>query len=1121
MISAAIQLSRNVSRPVEHARQQPREELCQDAAALEANVLAPPAILAKTMPPDADGTLHRDRLHQLLDRCLNKQITWIAARAGAGKTRLLAGYLVTQKTPALWYNCDEGDSDPATFFYYLRLAAGKLSLELSASLPLLNAEYLFGASVFAHRYFEKLSSLLQHSGAREQIHDAPFGLLILDNYQEIAARSELHAMLAHGLEELGPGIRVVVLSREEPPEPLARLRAYGRMALVEYEDLRFTAEESIALMEARHAGMDREAMRCLHDLAQGWAPGLLLMHERRQMPHDPEGGADDMHLSGIFDYFAEEIFNRREVEVQQFMLVTSLLPTVNAARADSLLQINSSARILARLCRQQLFVEPLPTQNPEYRYHPLLRRFLSSRAAMVYTREELNAYRCRAGILLEQCCQIEDAARLFQDAGDHALLAGLVRNYAASLLAQGRNKTIMGWLNAIPEELRNDSWLTYWRGMAAFPSDLNLARQCLRTALQSFRALREWAGVYLSWAGLVDTCSIDLNAWKPLDDLIQLFDELQQENASFSGVETELLVYSRLLTALTLRKTDCPEQVHQCQEHLQALLHSAPSTEIECDVLFTSCLYALWKGEHGKSSILLKNARPQLPHHELSPFRRIRLKLIAGVHAWVAAEYDEAEQLFFEALQISGDSGVQIFDALLWSFIVAANLARGAKEKAQEYLARQQECALRQQRLLDLYFYHVNMAWRALLCMNPEEALEYLQFALEQAERVGNPYYRALACLGMAQAFELQKAHDKSAEQLQNARLMNHSMQSYLVEWYINLIEAWRNLQLGAEAEALLGLYRALTLARKYGFVHLEFYLPDVMRTLLARALMENIEKEYVLTLIGKLKLTPPEHDESNAWMALGLEEWPYPVRIYTLGKFEIRLHGEPLTCCGKDQKKPLDMLRVLIALGGSEVSEEQISDLLWPDSEGDLAHKSFQMTLSRLRRLLADSNCLLYRGHHLTLDDKACWVDSIALQSFPAVSEDTSDAEDSGLRSRALRLFQGPFLPGKASFECFDARRHLLNKQHLRLLRGEGRRAEGNGLWQTAAEFYQRALGIDDLSEHFYRRLICCQRKMGENSDAARTYMRCVTRLQQALGISPSSETTSLYAAMTRPVGS
>lgn len=109
------------------------------------------ASIAKITRPRTRGVFPRERLYQRLDETRKYPVTWISAPAGAGKTTLVAGYLETKKIPCLWYQVDEGDTDIATFFSYLGMAAQKAAPQKRKPLPFLTPEYLQGLSTLTLR----------------------------------------------------------------------------------------------------------------------------------------------------------------------------------------------------------------------------------------------------------------------------------------------------------------------------------------------------------------------------------------------------------------------------------------------------------------------------------------------------------------------------------------------------------------------------------------------------------------------------------------------------------------------------------------------------------------------------------------------------------------------------------------------------------------------------------------------------------------------------------------------------------------------------------------------------------------------------------------------------------
>jgi ATP/maltotriose-dependent transcriptional regulator MalT/DNA-binding SARP family transcriptional activator len=1071
--------------------------------------------IAKISPPKVLEATQRPRLFKLLDQCGKSPVTWASAPGGSGKTTLVASYLYARSVPCIWYNCDEGDADLATFFYYMGLSAKKALPRRKISLPLLTQEYLAGISTFARRYFEKLCGHLSSRRLSSADRAGTAGVIVLDNYQDVPAKSLFHSMIVAGMEGISEGVRVLVISRGKPPASFSRLEANGRITRLDYEEIRFTLDESTHLARKRIPRLGTEAMRRMHEMAQGWAAGITLMLERGKIP-GPEASAEaDFSYEGVFNYFAGEIFDGMDQGTRVFLLQTALLSQLDVSLVNKLTGGDTAQKILSSLHSHHLFTEKLSGSGQNYRYHPLLKEFLLNKASSVYSSTEVAMLRRKAAQILDEAGLIEDAAKLYADAKDQHGLARLIKLHARELLDQGRNKTVEGWLAGISAELADDPWLLYWRGMSSIPADMADARTFLEKALTLFRAGEDVLGIYLSWAGIVDTYFFGLDEWPLLDNYIKLFEELRRSHASFPNQETELIVSSRMFIALTLRNTDQPQRIQSWLERVHELFQTNPSFEIQMDTLFCASIYFLWTGAYDKNAVLLERMDTETRSRKSSPFSLIRVKLMLGIHHWITAEYDAALRNLTEGLQISEESGVHVFDSLLWSFRSAAELAPGNFERAEESLEQQKVAMLGSDTALNAYFYHVNAAWYALLVENPSLALEHLELISAKAARMGTPYYRALWHIGMAQTKFLLDLRKEATKHLETARSIGQSMKSQVIDWYSLLVEAWFQLEQGKTAEGLLALHRGLSLGRRFGYVHLEFYQPVVMRSLFSRALDEKIEPEYVKGLIRKLTLTPPDAGNLHPWTASYTEEWPFPVKIHTLGRFDILLHEEPLQFSGKEQKKPLEMLKTLIALGCVEVSAERLTDALWPNADGDLAHKSFETTLSRLRGLFATGSCLLYRSGRVSLNPLCCWVDSSALERHLAALRSASPEEAAVLREKILSLYQGEFLETDVALAQTAIPREKYRRGVLSIILAEGTSCERNKEWASAADHYTRGIAIDNLAEEFYLRLMVCQRELGNYSSAARTYLECRNLLRDELGIAPSPKTTAIYNSL------
>ncbi len=937
------------------------------------------------------------------------------------------------------------------------LAAKRASPRRPASLPLLTPEYLTGIATFTRRYFEKLFDCLLSLRPSASAGAALTRVVVLDNYHHVPADSPFHEMIATGLDGVPGKVRVMVVSRIGTPASLVRLQAGGKLATIEYEDLRYTIDEVGELVRKTVPGLGDEAIRRIHEAAQGWAAGIVLMLERSGLHRASAETAGNFSYDGVFDYFAGEIFGGMEPAIRDFLLKTAVLPTLSVSLANRLTGNDSAERMLSTLHRDHLFTEKLSGSEREYVYHPLWREFLVNRAKMAYSSAELAGTRRQAALLLEEAGRVEDAVRLYSDAGDRDGIARIVKDRARELLTQGRNKTVEGWLAGIPEEPSDDPWLTYWRGMCFFPADMPRATRYLEQALKAFRADSDCLGIYLSWAGIADSHAFGLDDWQALDGCIALFEELTAAWPSFPSPETELLAASRMIVSLVLRKTDDPRRIDRWLERVSVLLEETSSFDIKMDAVFFMSIYFVWKGEYDRNAVLLERAEAEMRFRKTSPLGIIRVKLMLGIHCWITAEYDAAIGNLSEGLRIAAESGVHVFDSELWSFRAAAEMTRGHMERAAEALERQRVSVASGGKALDAYYYHVGAAWRALLEENPSLAAEHLHTISATTERMGTPYYRALWHIGMAQTEFLLDRPADAAMHLKAAQSIGSAMESPVLEWYAFLIDASLQLEQGRQAEGLLALRRGLSLGKRYGFVHLEFYRPAIMRVLFARALEENIEPEYVKGVIRKSALSPPVKAGLHHGPVFCPETWPFAVKIYTLGRFEIHIDGQPLVFSGKEQKKPLGLLKALIAFGASEVPQDRLTDELWPEADGDLAHKSFEMTLSRLRRLLFGEVRVLCRSRKVTLNPLNCWVDAVALSRLLNAMPDTPAKHIPLLCDRALALYRGEFLDTGDAPVCAVPRREVLKSRVLTLILAAGCFLEETGDWERAAGYFSR----------------------------------------------------------------
>ena len=101
-------------------------------------------------------------------------------------------------------------------------------------------------------------------------------ILVLDDYHVIDSKPVDQA-LTFLLEHLPPQMHLVIATREDPPLPLARLRARGQLTELRAADLRFTpAEAAEFLNRVMGLNLSAEDIAALETRTEGWIAGLQL-----------------------------------------------------------------------------------------------------------------------------------------------------------------------------------------------------------------------------------------------------------------------------------------------------------------------------------------------------------------------------------------------------------------------------------------------------------------------------------------------------------------------------------------------------------------------------------------------------------------------------------------------------------------------------------------------------------------------------------------------------------------------------------------------------------------------------------------------------------------------------
>lgn len=1062
----------------------------------------PPA-LAKLTRPRLYGAVARARLFQLLDQRREHPVVWISGPPGSGKTTLIASYVTEREIPGIWYQIDSGDGDPATFFYYMGLAAERMVRGKHSPMPLLTEESVPELFEFGRRYARELFARLPEGAT-----------IVLDNVQEAPADSAVAQLLEVWSEEVPEGINVLCISRAEPPAVLTRQVSTGRLALIDWDAMRLTLEETRQIAAVKHKISDQILTR-LHEQSEGWAAGITLMLERIQRTGDLPEAIAAQSREGVFDYFAGTLFDRQPADVRHILLCTALLPRITPLLAAKLTGNPNAGKLLDSLHRRHLFtnrrqverslsstsIKPVNAAVSEtiYEYHALFREFLLQKLEEDYTPSALRRLAQDVAALLEQSGEIEDALELNRIGEDWDSLARLLIDHAPHLLRQGRGQTLREWIAMLPASMAvNRPYTQYWLGVLLIPVDQAQAQVALERAFQEFETTDEHVGQLLCAARIIEAIFRayvrlpDLNRW------IAVMDCLLVDGLVFPDRDVELTVYTSLGLAAFHTQPRHPG-LKRSMERICALLQEGLAPEQMVTAGDTLSRYYAMSYQPEEFVRIISLVSPVANDPSIPTLNRLYwwARVADGMRS--VGRYAEADIAMRKAESLAEDYPGHAAVFMVRFFRFALDVARRHLTGMAEQLLEIRRPANPTHRLVAMAD-----AIAATHTKSLDEALHLCRLQAAACAASGPFFAEVMANVLLAALLAQSRKSDELATLVADIRGQAAGTYMDHVGTQLLIVEAYAAIESGQLQKARELLNMATSSQNDTNFFTLT-PIPRVLAGAFSFALDNGIGTARIKAWIRRLCIPPEE---------VTTEYWPWPVRIRCMGRFSISIEDELLQFKGRSPAKPLELLKLLVSAGPGGLPARAIADQLWPDLEGDAALVNVDTNVHRLRKLFKQDPLLVSEGR-VAINRKRCWVDAWALEHLDSISSDGAPDCLQNRAAEALQLYRGHFLDLDAEQAWAVAYREKLRSELIRLVSAGGKSMEQNGKIPEAIELYERAIKLDNLAEPVYRQWMGCLRERGETAEAIKVYRRCKEMLSIVLGVQPSAETQAIAAVL------
>lgn len=1030
--------------------------------------------------------LRRQRLLDFLHLYLDRKLVLVSASAGYGKTSLLVDFAADTELPICWYSLDAGDKDPALFLEYLVAAiqrrfprfGGRITAVLRQAELQTNRDACIGA----------LITDLQELDA--------FFVVVLDDYHVVEGEVVINQLLDRLLLYLPENVHLILASRTVPSGlTLTRLTARQEVAGLGVNDLRFTPEEIRAFLEKKYSLEITPALAAeLAAQSEGWIAGLVLTTPTLWRGVFQEWVKTSGAGSQLFEYLASEVLTQQPVELQQFLLETSVLSEMDVSECNELLECSDAQTQFLAAERRNLFVSRL--EEAGYRYHHLFREFLQTRLRETQPARWRDLQE-RAGSLFERRGRLEMAVDYWYTAGRPEQAARVLAIVAPDYYERGRWMTLTRWLEALPEAesgkypalLLCRAQLSSESGAAAGAPDL-FARA--RAGFEAQGDTVNVARVWLEQARLESDPTVSMKMCRSALGILPETDFLRQALAQ------------RTMGNIAARQGNMPDALEYL-ERAAKLYEIANARMLQADAESDLGNAYLAVGDRSRAEFCFQNA---LNHAERvgNPARLANVLNSIAIAKYQQGALEEAFDLLQEALQQARAAGYLRIEAYVRASMGEVRRDYGDLAAALEDFRAALELAEKIREQFLSTFTRTTIGEICRLEGDLATAERILSDAMQDVTAHLSGYEIALVQLGLG-ALKLDLNEAAAAEHhLRHALPLferaNAKREQARTHFYLARVA----LRQKRSADAVRHVRVTARLGKELG--EDQFLTADAARAseIFELAFKRNVGVTFFRHLQNKLVRHPLR---LPAQAPQAQENWA-PLELVALGKERVMMDGMPVVFPTGTTKE----LLFFFALFPQSWRKEQVIATLWPEISTGQGNDLFHSSIYRLRRTLF-ANVLVFRhGLYQLNPEMACRTDALEFERLLDAAQSVGGEAQIELWEQALKLYAGDLLDELEGEWCISLRERLRTR-FLETLPQLAQALMRQQAYDRARKWYETLVRRDPLEESAYRGLMRLYALTGDRNAVLKTYRDCVDVLAEELGAAPTAETRALYMSL------
>lgn len=1065
----------------------------------------------------------RQRLLNLMETGLSKNMILITAPAGYGKTTLVLDFLSRLNKLFTWFYIAPDTGSFYSFMNYLVHSVRSINPDFGNR----TIELLESLSESGSIAKDEKGSIAAISGTFVNEFVSSFSedvYIVIDDLQNAGNSSWLNNTFNSLIEDFPPNLHILITSRNIPEFNISRLGAKRNLLKIDAADLNFSYAETAQLIsEIYSIQCEDKEIAVFENKIEGWITGmhLVLQAYGNNFPAAVKGKIDD----SLYDYFANEIFINLESDLQDFLLATSLTDSFSDELCRILFDNNNTGQLIDSLKHKNIFVEITAGESSimEYSYHNLFKQFLIKKLYEVRSPDEIKNL---AGKIFSYYKKKQDNIRAIDfslQSGTYADAVKMINDEFDELFRSGRYDILDKWLSSLPDEIKkNDNRVRFNIAtlLYHYKSDNDAALEILDDLInqkdsdtyvnscieysdilllkgRAADAVKLLEGMLKTEKDAVKHTKISLELAKTYystgaehyDKIISLLNDTLKLNDENNLLEFHSEIYSRY------------GRVYQSRGIFTKALHYFKNVvELEKNVykkfqtLTDIVLLHSWMGEYQKAKEFLDKVNDIYKRFPISTFRKEALRITA-LFKFEAGDYEDAIAKFSELCSLDISMNIKSFLFLYNLFIAESYILLGSNSKAGEFIEMASDS-----KQADDYFHKIMIDYHKAII-----------------ENTGMPNAKAEKIL-----LETHKFFE-----LLNLIYPKVQVEFHLADYYFKT---------GNEKTSVKYLEDSVNTAANNSFSSFLSQHFISKRYLFDFAAAGGIKKDYIADIHSGLL-----ERESYSWLSAECRKRTSKellllsdITVNCFGGTEIYLRGVPVTDDKWIRKKSKLLLIYLLINRGLKHTKDKILELFFAELSSASADNVFHQAVTNIRNALNPAGQTEEKTtdkkkpkdkqlpgsiSYITYDDKILQVTPGYIYKIDAVefsklhgkikSIQTPGDEKTILAKKAIDMYRGEFLPGYYD-HWIEEQRSALQHKFIEICEVLISLLEQNNQFDEIIYYAEKLINADKLHEGAYLSMINACSKTGNENMARKNFRRLLKNYEEEYGEKPSKETLS-----------